>query len=617
MSDIAVKKFLASEFYSLKFKIFVFSLMSILTGVLEVVGIGLIFPFIYILISPKAMEQFKLLSYFTKLLHLKNAHQLNMVLLAMITVLIVFKAGYTLFFRYLQMNMLTYYKTKLSDRLMRMYLFSDYTLHMEKTTSEIMKHIALAPLVYDQYIMSYFNIFISVIMCLGLCGLLFVVLPLNAMIALVVIGIAIYGLNKVMKQRFVLLGEETTDLYQQRQQVMAQSLGAIRDTKILGRENYFVNAYKKIQHASYLNQHRYNFLSSLPPVIMEAWIMSSIMVVILFYIYFDAYAQALATFGVLLAVMFRMLPQVNKILVSLQLINSSKKILHDIADELYVHEKDAFIPTDEMATKKLEFKRRIEFNHVSYTYPKSDIPASSNLDVVINQHEFIGLTGPSGGGKTTFLNLFLGLVDPVEGQVLVDGRILNDKLTKRLWQNNIGYVPQGLYITEDTILNNIAFGIAADKIDIARALEAAESALLGDFIRAQPKGIHTLVGETGSTLSGGQRQRIGIARALYHDSEILVFDEATNGLDVTLENQFIQSMHHLKGKRTILMITHKLNTLKLCDRILVFNQSRLIDNGSFSELKDRCDLFRGLLKDSELQPDQSLEPLIPAVDTMA
>ncbi|WP_367606897.1 ABC transporter ATP-binding protein [Legionella sp. W05-934-2] len=600
MNNTPIKLFLKQECHQLKLKIFVFFVMSLIIGVLEVLGIALIFPFIYVLISPESINKFRILKYLAKTFQLNDPHTLNIVLLATISILIILKAGYTVFFRYLQFRVLTNFKTNLSRRLMKMYLFSDYALHMKKSSAEIMKNIALAPLIYDQYIMSYFNLIVSSIICLGLCALLFFVLPMSAIQALIIMVLAVYGINKGMKKYFKKIGKEATELYKDRQKVITQSLGAFRDTKLLGRETYFENLYTKTERSNFINQHFYNFLASLPPVIMEAWIMCGVLAVILFNNYQTAYVNTLAIFGVLIAVMFRMLPQVNKIFISLQLIDSSQPILESIANEFYEHEKNIYIPDQSVKTAKLNLDTMITFRDVTYCYPKKNVPALSNINISIKKYEFIGLTGPSGSGKSTFMNLLLGLIDPSEGGIFIDEENIHNKRIKRMWQNNIGHVPQALYMTDDTIKNNIAFGIEDGEIDINRVDEVVKESLLNEFVNTLPKGIDEKTGETGSTLSGGQRQRIGIARALYHNPDVLAFDEVTNGLDANLEYQFIQALNNLKNKRTIFLISHKLDTLKLCDRILVFNRGSIIDDGPFEVIAERCDLFKGLIQSSKI-----------------
>lgn len=608
MSDKRVKKFLISEFKNKKLAIMGFFILGVIASFLEAIGIGLVFPFIYVLVKPEAVYQMKSVAWLMKTLNLTDAKQFNIFLLVTIAAIIFIKMAYMIYFQLLQGKTLAKWKADLSARLMRMYLYSPYELHMKKTTTEIISTVVLGPLIYDQFIMPIFTASIATLICAGIIGILLFVLPLEAIFSGFVIAIATIFLHNVLKNKFVKIGEASNQIYKQNQKVLVQSLGAIRDTKLYGREHFFLEMYRKVQHDKFTNERTYNRLSVLPVQIIEAWIMSAIMCIVLFLLYKNAHAKALATLTILIACMFRMLPQVNKILTALRLINQTKKTLNTVSQEVDILEEDIYVPSKETRQARLHFDRSICFHDVSYAYPKSETKAEAlkHVSITISKNEFIGIVGPSGAGKTTFLNLLLGLVEPGNGKVLVDGTSLQQKEHKRKWQNNIGYVPQSFYLIEDSILNNIAYGLEAKDIDMNRVDSAIEWAQLKEFISTLENGVHNKVGETGSKLSGGQRQRIGIARALYHNPDILVFDEVTKGLDIQLENEIINEIEQLRGKKTIIMIAHQLNTIRHCDRIFVFDQGMMIDSGTFDELKERCSLFAHMFKlfNAQIIPDK-------------
>ncbi|MDD4467190.1 MAG: ATP-binding cassette domain-containing protein, partial [Candidatus Pacebacteria bacterium] len=241
------------------------------------------------------------------------------------------------------------------------------------------------------------------------------------------------------------------------------------------------------------------------------------------------------------------------------------------------------------------FKEEIRIENVSYTYPKSTQEALKNVSFAVKKGEAVGIIGPTGCGKTTIADIILGLLEPTKGKIEVDKKNIRENIDG--WQKNIGYVPQFIYLSDDTIYNNIAFGIDKEKIDKSRLLKAAKVACLDDFVKKLPKGLDTFIGERGIRLSGGQRQRIGIARAIYHNPEILVMDEATSSLDNITEKYVIEAIERLKKGRTVIIIAHRLTTVKNCDILYMFKEGRIVGSGTYKDLFERNSDFK-LMVDS-------------------
>jgi ABC-type multidrug transport system fused ATPase/permease subunit len=220
----------------------------------------------------------------------------------------------------------------------------------------------------------------------------------------------------------------------------------------------------------------------------------------------------------------------------------------------------------------------VRLGNVSYTYPAATTPSLTNADLRIRKGEIVGIVGPSGSGKSTLVDVFLGLLAPSAGEVTVDGRDIRQDL--RAWQDHIGYVPQSIYLTDDTLRRNVAFGLPAAEIDDAAVMRALRAARLDEFVATLPRGLDTVVGERGVRLSGGQRQRIGVARALYHDPDVLVLDEATSALDTATEHGVLDAVEAMRGEKTIVIVAHRLSTVERCDRVYRLEQSRVVAEGS-------------------------------------
>ena len=247
--------------------------------------------------------------------------------------------------------------------------------------------------------------------------------------------------------------------------------------------------------------------------------------------------------------------------------------------------------TSKPEKSKLRLKKRISLENITFSYPGIDTPTLNQLNMSIPAKSVIGIVGPSGSGKSTLIDVLLGLIQPQQGQLKVDGTIINDQ-NLRSWQNTIGFVVQSIFLTEGTIAENVAFGIPQDQIDLDQVQRALKLAHLTELIKTFERGIHTKVGERGVKLSGGQRQRIGIARALYHEAEILVFDEATSSLDGITEKMIMEAIHNFSGQKTIIMIAHRLKTVQKCDQIFFIQKGKVVDQGTYQELIDINENFK-------------------------
>lgn len=555
------------------------------------------FPLISVIMRPNSLDASPMAKSVLMHLNITTQKELTLFLAAAIALTMAAKTIYMIAFYRWQFKTITRWKSEFSRRMMRLYVMSDFKLHMEKTPSEMIRNLSLTGVVYDQYIIALLNVSINAIVVAGIAGLLFASLPVETLFSVGIMVGACVIIYKTSKKHFSALGEESNELYRLRNVCLNQSIGAIRESKILGKERYFLDAYTSLEFRTFDRQGYYNFLAALPGLIMETVIIVSMLAVVANVVFVvHGGIESLSIVGLLAAAMFRLLPLALRIMTNLQMMHLGKPSLELVASEIAECEprvQETFVDKGERLTDW----KTIELRDVGYVYPNGTV-AIQDLNAVIHRNEFIGITGPSGSGKSTLMMILLGLVQPTEGQVLIDGVPLADPNFVRRWQNGIGYVPQGLFLIDGSIADNVAFG--DDSPDEAKIRSAVVAAQLGDYLDAQPNGVQESIGEYGSLLSGGQKQRVVIARALYRDPSLIAFDEATAALDVQIERGLTDYLLKYKSHKSILAIAHRISTIKHCDRILFLENGRLAGYAPFEDLKARNTGFAKLASLSNL-----------------
>ena len=422
---------------------------------------------------------------------------------------------------------------------------------------------------------------------IAVCGTLGIYLmKVSVSIASSVVVLLVFSLlifTSISRRYSKNLGKQCQQYKSNLYQWVNQSLGGIKELKILNREEYFINAYednyKKYVHGLRINR----LIASMPKYFVEAVCMTGLLVAILIKMFwgqkedFTAFIPQLSVFAV---AAFRLLPSVGKIN------EHVADILYSLPSlDLIYHDLKAIEEEPEVKEKEemdWEFKKEISISNVCYHYPDGEDMVINKASFIIPKGKTVAFIGPSGAGKTTIVDIILGLLKPQFGKVKADE--LNIHKHPYVWQKEIGYIPQVIYLSDDTIRNNIAFGIRKEEIDDQAILQALKKAQLYEFVENLPEGLDTMVGDRGVRLSGGQRQRIGIARALYHDPEVLVLDEATSALDNETEAAVMEAIDHLQGMKTILIIAHRLTTIRNVDMIYE------VSNGKV-ELKAKEEVF--------------------------
>ena len=367
----------------------------------------------------------------------------------------------------------------------------------------------------------------------------------------------------------------------------------------MNREPYFLDLYSKESFKQARLRSWNAVIGQVPRFALEAVAFGGIIVFVLVLLLTREDARQVIPLASLFAFAgYRMMPALQEIFTSLTKMQFNRAVLDRIHKDFVTKDKDTLLDTfkKQKIPEALPFTSEIRLENVSYNYPGAEHAVIKDINLVIKRHTSVAFVGPTGAGKTTLVDIILGLLPPQKGRLLIDDVRL-DKSNTIKWQRNIGYVPQHIYLSDDTIARNIAFGVADQEIDMKALEQSASIANIQDFILQElPQGYDTLVGERGIRLSGGQRQRIGIARALYHDPEVLVFDEATSALDGTTEEKVLEAMENAAKLKTLIIIAHRLTTVKKCDVVYLLDRGEIVAEGTYDQLIVDNDQFKKMAK---------------------
>lgn len=484
---------------------------------------------------------------------------------------------------------------RLSVRLLTGYLSQPYSFFTKTNTSTLSNSILIeVSQVINGVLTPALNIVSRSLVTVALITLLFLTDLSLALIITVVLGGLYSGFYLMVRERQKQSGLRRVEANKSRFKITGESFGGIKDVKVLAREGAFVARFVpaslRFSKASAFNA----VISQIPRYVFETIAFGGIISITLYYLRSGKpISQVLPTISLYTLAGYRLMPELQQLFSGLAAIRFSSASLDSLCDDL--QRFPIGIRTASTETGRLTFECGIELSKVTFCYPDTPSPAINNVSLSIKRNQTIGLVGASGSGKTTLADVLLGLYTPERGEILIDGIPLTEELLPS-WRKSIGYVPQQIFLCDDTIANNIAFGVPKSKIDQGRVVTATQMAHLHEFISTLPDGYETIVGERGVRLSGGQRQRIGIARALYQDPEILIMDEATSALDGATEGVVMEAIQELSGQKTIVLIAHRLSTVQHCDTIFMLDDGQLKWQGNYAELCASSNEFRSLAK---------------------
>ena len=540
--------------------------MVVIGSFMELLGVAIFSPFVEIFMDADAVRGNKYLNYFYQLLGCSDTREFLAILAACIIFIYIFKNIFLWFEQDFILKFSYNMQRKLSIKLLTTYLHEPYTFHLNKNVAELQRSMQEDTALFSQVLIHTLQLIAEVVVC-GVIGVyLFIV---SHSITAVIVGLLIFcvGLFTSITRRFSKrLGKDAQIYKAKLYQWVNQSMGGVKEVKVLAREDYFVKNYEKY-YKLYIKGLRLNKLLSITPkYIVEAVCMTGLLIAIIVKMFFgqrDDIATFIPQLSVFAVAAFRLMPSVGKINEHINNILYAVPSVDLIYGDLKGIEDFRKLEVDER--KEWDFNNQIVVKGITYSYPDTDKKILDNTGCVIPKGKTVAFIGGSGAGKTTMVDIILGLLTPQLGKVMADDMNVFKNLST--WHHQIGYIPQAIYLSDDTIRNNVAFGIMEDEIDDEAVMEALRKAQLLEFAEALPDGLDTMVGDRGVRLSGGQRQRIGIARALYHDPEILVLDEATSALDNETETAVMESIESLQGMKTIIVIAHRLTTIRNADII--------------------------------------------------
>ncbi len=566
-----------------KIQLVILGVMIFIGGLLETLGVGAMIPVVDALLMPEKLqgyvEKYAILGNLCDMLHIRDVGQMTLTLLFALMAIYVIKNLYILFLTYKQNSFITQNRNKMISRVMaeflnrpyEKYLGADIPTVFRITDSDIPQTFAL--------ILSMLQLASEVVVTLLI---FFVLLWQDAMMTLfilVVFGLLTLFIIKVFKPRLNKIGARNQALQSRIAKWRIQATYGLKDVKVLNREEFFVRNYYETGRVGADVARNYAVLNNSPRLLIETVFIVSILSFLAVYIKgggnVGAIMETIAAFGV---AAIRVLPSVNRINTYITEIAYNQPCLDFVYENLQEGMKTDAMLAERKANsqaEKLKLEDKIELNHISFHYPDSDKAIFKDAHMVVPKGKSVGIIGASGAGKSTIVDVLLGLLHAQEGEITCDGVDIFKNYES--WLAQVGYIPQSIYLIDESIRDNIAFGIDADKIDEKRLWEVLEEAQLKEFIEELPEGLDTTIGDRGVRLSGGQRQRIGIARALYNDPEILVFDEATSALDNDTEAAVMEAINSFHGKKTMIIIAHRLNTIEKCDMIYKVENEKLVE----------------------------------------
>lgn len=549
----------------------ILTLLLFVGMVFEVFGLGILIPALSIILDPEMIEKTHLISsirsYFSEL----SDQSFIFLFLGAIVLVYLIKSLFIVFLTYKQNRFLTNIIAYISNNLFSSYLSQPYNFHLNRNASELIKNIQVEINYLFTFLLSLITILIEGGFVFSVIATLIYIEPFGAICIGVFYGFLSLLFFQFTKSKLKAWGFLRQEYDGQVSKIAIEGLGGIKDLLILGKTTFFINEYSKKNYLKARLMAHQGTLSQMPRFYLELISIIGLVSFILLLLYQGKDTTSLiSTLGVFVAATFRMIPSLNRIIGASQSMKFNLPSVDIIFKEI---RSNIDVKDFNKTTKKFEFQNEIVLDKVSFGYIPEK-PILKNINLKIKRGKIIGIIGESGSGKSTLVDLLIGLHKPTSGNVIIDGK--NDFKLGQAWRRNIGYVSQSIYLTDDSIKNNIALGVKEHELDLVRINQVIKDVQLDKFIKTLDLGVDTKVGDRGVQISGGQRQRIGVARALYNNPSVLVLDEATSALDVKTEKEVMKSIYSLKGEITIIIIAHRLTTLSSVDQIYNIINGKII-----------------------------------------
>jgi ABC-type multidrug transport system fused ATPase/permease subunit len=553
-------------------------LLGILGTAVEAFGIGLVIPVMTTMSKASPGNSGSVLQPLFNFFGIQSVGTMVGVAVLSIVVAFMVKNAYQLFYSWYVSKFSNFSSQQLSSMLFRSFLRRPYTFHLQRNSSELLNTVQQEVGMTLGIVTSTTGLLKELLLGASVAVLMFITEPVAAASTLVILIFGSILYTKVTKPRIAYFGQQRQKIQAPLMRYLLQGFGGVKDIQVLGRSEDFASQYERqnivVQEAGL----RYSLVRQIGPMWTELLAMSGLTVVVWVMVWQGrAPDRIIPLLGLFVIATWRFVPSINNVIGLVNGLAYSKPAVESLYNEFeYIKKQNEIVKTQAVFTDKIEMR------NLTFSYANTLAPSLRDVNIVVHKGETVGFIGPSGAGKSTLVDVILGLLPPSSGELLVDGINMHEHNIE--WQSTIGYVAQAIYLTDDTIRRNVAFGIAENEIDDVALERALKSAQLWEFVQGLPDKTHSIVGERGIRVSGGQRQRIGIARALYHEPQVLVLDEATSSLDIETETEVMSAIRALQGFKTILIVAHRLSTVQHCDRVYKIEDATIVGEGTLEEL---------------------------------
>ena len=589
----SLKKILALLTTSERRKALLLLGMVFLMALIDAIGVASIMPFIAVLANPSLVETNNIFSSIYSYFEFSDTQSFLFYLGVFVFALLIISLSFKSITTYLQLRFTLATEYSLSKRLVEGYLRQPYSWFLNHHSADLGKTVLSEVGDVINYGMMPLMTFITQgVLAVSLLALLMIVDPKVSIIAGTTLGV-IYGLIYMLINNFLSrIGSERVEANKARFMVLNEAFSAIKEVKIRNLENAYTQRFSVPAKTYAVNQASVQIIAQLPRFVLEMIAFGGMILLVLALMARSGdFSTAIPLIALYAFAGYRLMPALQQVYGSFSQLRFSSPAIELVHSELT---SLASTPPSGTDTSSFCPINDIKLTNVSYRYPKAGRTALTNINIKIVANSIVGLVGTTGGGKTTTIDIILGLLEPQEGRLSVNGKAITD-INRLQWQKSIGYVPQQIYLADDTISANIAFGIPAANVDHSKVERAAKIANLHQFVTTElPEGYLTYVGESGVRLSGGQRQRIGIARALYHNPRVLILDEATSALDNLTEQAVMEAVNNLGHEIIIILIAHRLTTVRNCDQIYLLDKGQVKAHGTYDDLIRRSEIFRSM-----------------------
>jgi ATP-binding cassette subfamily C protein len=573
-----------------------FAIVLIMAG-LEVVSVASIMPLLSVASDPKTIYGNPFLKWTFETFGFTDTQSFLIALGVGALLALVLSNAFIIFVTWLQNRYVWNRNHSISRRLLQSYLQQPYDYYLTKNSSNLSKNILEeAREVSVKMLRPALNGTARAIVALAIIVFLVYIDPVVAIVVAVILGGSYEGIYLLVRNKLDNIGERRVVANRTRYQSVSEVFGGIKEVKLRGKEDVFLDKFDQPSRLYARYQALNDVIATAPRYILDTVAFGSIILILVYLITVEGdIQQVVPMLGLYAFAGYRLMPALQKAFQGMAKARFNKAALDTLHRDLHQLRSAASLDEEDSSRavkEQLRLRDRIVVDRVTFAYPEADEPAIQSFSLEIPAKSIVGFVGKTGSGKTTAVDLLLGLLRPDEGEIRIDGLSLNEENNLHGWRRNVGYVPQNIYLSDDSIAQNIAFGIPRDELDHEAVREAVRSAQLEEYVEKLPDGLETLVGERGVKLSGGQRQRIGIARALYHGPSVIFFDEATSALDRETEQAVMDAVYALGETRTVIMISHRLSTVRQADLIFMLEDGRLIGEGTFRDLSQKNSAFR-------------------------